>query len=143
VKESVASCGERRCFLASHHPSVTAGTHQPSTLTESYTQRVRQLEEAGHIDPWLAGHDHDLQHALTAKGYDVFISGSSAKTRVEQFGPESIPGAQLHFGTTASGFAVLEMFPAGWSMRFLDEQRTPLYCCEAVGQGPCAPVTCR
>jgi len=142
LKEAIAGCGERRCFLASHHMSVTAGMHRPETLTERYTQRVREIEEAGRIDAWLAGHDHDLQHALTAKGYDVFVSGSAAKTRVEQFGPEPAPGARLHFGSTAWGFAVLEVFPTGWSMRFLDEQRTPLHCCEANGPGPCAPVTC-
>ena len=142
VKEAIAGCGERRCFLAAHHMPVTAGTHRPQTLTEGYMKRVRQLEEAGRIDGWLAGHDHDLQHSLTAKGYDVFVSGSSAKERVEQFGPKPAPGARLHFGTTAWGFAVLEVFPAGWSMRFLDEQRTPLYCCEANGQSPCAPVAC-
>lgn len=142
LQEAIAGCGERRCFLASHHMPVTAGTHQPGTLTERYTQRVRQIEEAGRIDAWLAGHDHDLQHALTAKGYDVFVSGNTAKARVEQFGPEPAPGARLHFGTTAWGFAVLELFPTGWSMRFLDEHRAPLYCCEATGQGPCAPVAC-
>ncbi len=142
VKEAMAGCGERKCFLASHHMSVTAGTHRPETLTEGYQERVRRLEEAGRIDAWLAGHDHDLQHALTAKGYDTFISGSAAKTRREEFGPEPAPGARLHFGATAWGFAVLEVFPAGWSVRFLDEHRTPLYCCETNGQGPCAPAAC-
>jgi hypothetical protein len=142
VKEALAGCGERRCFLASHHMSVTAGTHRPETLNEAYAARVRRLEEAGRIDAWLAGHDHDLQHALTAQGYDTFISGSAAKTRAERFGPEPAPGARLHFGSTAWGFAVLELFPSGWSMRFLNEDRAPLYCCEANGQGPCAPVAC-
>jgi hypothetical protein len=40
------------------------------------------------------------------------------------------------------GFAVLEVYPSGWSMRFLNEQRSPLYCCEALGQGRCEPVVC-
>lgn len=142
VKESLAGCGERRCFLVSHHMPVTAGTHRPDTLREGYAAKVRLLEEAGRLDGWLAGHDHDLQHARTARGYDVFISGSAAKTRLERFGPEPAPGARLHFGSTSWGFAVLEVFPAGWSMRFLDERRTPLYCCEAQGPGPCEPVSC-
>ncbi len=143
LKEALAGCGERRCFLASHHMSVTAGAHRPETLTGAYRERVRHIEEAGRIDAWLAGHDHDLQHARTAKGYDTFVSGSAAKTRPEEFGPEPAPGARLLFGATAWGFAVLEVFPTGWSMRFLDERRTPLHCCEATGQGPCAPVACR
>lgn len=143
LKEALAGCGERRCFLASHHMSVTAGTHRPETLTEAYRERVRHIEEAGRIDAWLAGHDHDLQHARTAKGYDAFISGSAAKTRAEEFGPEPAPGARLLFGATAWGFGVLEVYPAGWTLRFLDERRTSLYCCEANGQGPCAPVACR
>jgi hypothetical protein len=142
LKEAVSGCGERRCFLASHHMSVTAGTHRPETLTEDYRQRVRRIEEAGRIDSWLAGHDHDLQHSLAAKGYDVFISGSSAKTRAEKFGPEPAPGARLLFASTAWGFAVLEVFPTGWSMRFLDERRAPLYCCEALERGRCEPVAC-
>jgi tartrate-resistant acid phosphatase type 5 len=142
IKEAVAGCGERRCFLASHHMSVTAGTHRPETLNDVYKERVRRIEETGRIDAWLAGHDHDLQHARTAPGYDVFVSGSAAKTRLEKFGPEPAPGARLFFGSTVWGFAVLELFPAGWSMRFLDEQRTPLYCCEAQGTDRCEPVAC-
>jgi len=142
VKEAMAGCGERRCFLVSHHMSVTAGTHRPETLTPVYQERVRRLEEAGRIDAWLAGHDHDLQHSLTARGYDAFVSGSAAKTRFEKFGPAPAPGARLRFGSTAWGFAVLEVFPTGWSMRFLDEHREPLYCCEAHGQGRCEPVVC-
>ncbi len=142
VKQAIAGCGERRCFLASHHMAVTSGMHRPETRTEAYQERVRRLEDAGHIDAWLSGHDHDLQHSLTAKGYDVFISGSAAKTRAERFGPDPAPGAHLRFGSTAWGFAVLEVFPAGWSMRFLDEHRAPLYCCEAHAQGRCEPVAC-
>lgn len=142
VKQAIAGCGERRCFLASHHMAVTSGLHRPETRTELYQERVRRLEDAGHIDAWLSGHDHDLQHSLTVKGYDVFISGSSAKTRAERFGPDPAPGSHLRFGSTAWGFAVLEVFPAGWSMRFLDEHRAPLYCCEAHGQGACEPVAC-
>jgi hypothetical protein len=142
VKEALAGCGARRCFLVSHHMSVTAGTHRPETLAPVYQERVRRLEAAGRIDAWLSGHDHDLQHALTAKGYDVFVSGSAAKTRFEKFGPEPAPGARLRFGSTVWGFAVLEVFPTGWSMRFLDDRREPLYCCEAQGQGRCEPVAC-
>ncbi|HYH95048.1 metallophosphoesterase [Hyalangium sp.] len=142
VKEAIAGCGERRCFLASHHMSVTAGRHQPETRTPVYQERIRRIEEAGRIDAWLSGHDHDLQHSLTAKGYDVFVSGSAAKTRIETFGPEPAPGARLRFGSTSWGFAVLEVFPTGWSMRFLNERRAPLYCCEAHGQGRCEPVIC-
>lgn len=142
VKEALPGCGERRCFLVSHHPPVTAGRHQPETRTQVYQERVRRLEEAGRFDAWLAGHDHDLQHSVTAKGYDVLVSGSSAKSRFEKFGPEPAPGARLLFASTTPGFAVLEVFPEGWSMRFLDERRAPLYCCEAQGQGRCEPVTC-
>jgi hypothetical protein len=142
VKEALAGCGERRCFLASHHMSVTAGTHRPDTRQPRYQERVRRIEEAGRIDGWLSGHDHDLQHSITAKGYDVFVSGSSAKTRIEKFGPEPAPGARLHFGSTSGGFAVLEVFPSGWSMRFLNEHRLPLHCCEALGKGRCEPVVC-
>jgi tartrate-resistant acid phosphatase type 5 len=142
VKEALAGCGERRCFLASHHMSVTAGRHRPDTRQPRYQERVRRLEEAGRIDAWLSGHDHDLQHSITAKGYDVFVSGSSAKSRFEKFGPEPAPGARLLFGSMSWGFAVLEVYPSGWSMRFLNEQRSPIYCCEALGKGRCEPVVC-
>ncbi|MBN1209967.1 MAG: metallophosphoesterase [Myxococcaceae bacterium] len=142
VKEALAGCGERRCFLASHHTSVTAGRHRPEPLNAVYKERVGRLEAAGRVDAWLAGHDHDLQHTRTAKGYDVFVSGSAAKPRIEWFGSEPAPGARLFFGSTSAGFAVLELFPTGWSMRFHDEHRAPLYCCEAHGQGRCEPVAC-
>jgi hypothetical protein len=69
-----------RCFLASHHMSVSAGRHQRDTRQPVYQERVRRIEEAGRIGAWLSGHDN--------------------------------------------------------------EHRSPLYCCEALGQGRCEPVVC-
>jgi hypothetical protein len=144
VREAFAGCGGRSCFLVAHHPSHSAGEHR-SDATPEYLRRVRLLEEAagGRIAAWLAGHEHQLEHLRAPSGHDVLISGSTARPRPgEPFDPVSAPGTALLWASTAPGFGILEVHPAGWSYRFLDGAGRPLHCCQASAGGACRPTSC-
>jgi len=145
VAGAAQGCVDRLCFLVGHHPPVTAGSHA-SDATPDYLARMDRLLQAGggRIRAYLGGHDHDLQHLRTAAGLDVLISGNGARGRSsEKFAEVSAHGAELLFGSVRWGYGVLEVHAEGWRYRFEGDDGAPLYCCAAVGAGPCEPVSCR
>ena len=143
VRGAAAACGEKLCFLVAHHPSVSAGEHRE--VGPQYLARVKRIEEAfgGRLAAWLAGHEHQLEHLRAEAGYDVLLSGNTARGRAqERFEKLSAPGAKLLFASTAWGFGVLEVGEGRWAYRFVNDGGLPTYCCFAIGRGPCAPVAC-
>jgi hypothetical protein len=146
VREATRGCETRTCFLVGHHPPASAGEHGATLAVpgDAFVQRARRLEEAlsAPIAAWLAGHDHDLEHVRTARGYDVLVSGNGSRYREERFAVVGPPGSKLLFASTAWGWAELEIRATGWSARFSDEAGRPLHCCRATLPGPCQPVAC-
>lgn len=144
VAAQAAGCADRLCFLVGHHPPATAGVHRDD-LTPERLARMQRLLDAGQgrIRAFLAGHDHDLQHVRTAGGLDVLVSGAGALGRWRERFEATSGGGRLLFGSVRWGYAVLEISPDGWRYRFEDDRAAPLYCCAAVGAGPCEPVKCR
>lgn len=144
VRMAAEGCGEKTCFLVSHHPSVSAGEHV-ADATPEYLLRVKRVEEAvgGKIAAWLSGHEHQLEHLRSPAGTDVLISGNSAQGRPRvTFEKASVPGAQVLYGSSVWGFAVLEVGDAGWRYRFVNDKGAAVHCCVATGRGPCVPVSC-
>lgn len=144
VKEAALPCGEKIRFIVAHHPSASAGEHIQDGTPE-YLARVKRIEEAagGEIAAWLAGHEHQLEHLRAPAGYDVLVSGNTARGRAgERFEHLSVAGARLLFASTAWGFGVLEVGDGSWTYRFVNDRGVPVHCCAAAGRGPCRPVTC-
>jgi hypothetical protein len=103
---------------------------------------LEAMDDAGCVVAWFAGHDHDLQHLRSPSGLDVFVSGNGSRWRDERFRTVRPGEARLFFASTAWGFAVLEAWPGGWSVRFEDAAGAPLHCCRASFPGPCEPAPC-
>ncbi len=143
VADQSAGCADRVCFLVGHHPPATAGDHR-SDATGTYLARMQRLLDAGdgRIRAWLAGHDHDLQHARTPAGLEVFVSGNGSQGRWRETFTGTSAGATLLFASVRWGYGIVEVWPGGWRYRFEDERSLPLYCCTATGAGPCEPTTC-
>ena len=144
VAEAARPCGQKLCFVVSHHPSFSAGEHR-ADATPEYLARVKRIEEAaGPIAGWLSGHEHQLEHLRAPAGYDVLISGNSARGRPgERFQTVSAPGARLLFASTRWGFGVLEVGDGGsWSYRFVDDAGRSIQCCTASARGRCEPAAC-
>ncbi len=145
VRSASAGCDRKACFVVAHHPAATAGLHADDA-TPAYLERLARIEAAvgGRIAAWLAGHDHDLQHLVSAAGYDVLVSGNGCCARpAETFDRVSVPGATLLFASTSPGFGVLEVgADASWSYRFLNDRRQALHCCAAAPGRRCVPLPC-
>jgi len=144
VARASEPCGEKLCFLVTHHPAASAGEHFEDA-TPDYLARVKRIEEAGggKIAAWLAGHEHQLEHLRSATGRDVLISGNTSRGRPgDRFAHLSTPGSKLLFATNTWGFGVLEVGDGRWAYRFVNDRGEPIYCCAASGRGPCEPVRC-
>ncbi|HET9599727.1 MAG TPA: metallophosphoesterase, partial [Anaeromyxobacteraceae bacterium] len=145
LRDAAAGCEARPCFVVAHHPAASAGGHRRE-IDDAYVARLRRLQDAAgdRIAGWFAGHDHDLQHLRTPAGYDVFVSGQGSRGRPrERFESVAPPAAQLHYASTAWGFAVLEVWPGAWRVRFEGADGEPLHCCHAsFPGGACQPVAC-
>jgi len=147
LHEATKGCERRPCFVVAHHPPASAGGKGDGDVyagPDRFAERVRRLQEAASapIAAWFAGHDHDLQHLRSPAGYDVFVSGNGSRWRDEKFERVRPPDAELFFASTAWGFAVLEISPGGWSVRFEDDAGAPLHCCTATFPGSCRPAAC-
>ena len=136
-------CADRVCFLVGHHPPATAGDHRDDA-TPAYLERMQRLLDAGagRIRAWLAGHDHDLQHLRTPSGLDVLVSGAGSRGRWRETFEATSAGATLFFASVRWGYGIVEVAPGAWRYRFEKAGADPLYCCAAVGTGPCEPTTC-
>ncbi len=145
VREATRGCEARPCFVVAHHPTASAGDHADALQPGApFAERARRLEGAmsAPAAAWFAGHDHDLQHLRAPAGTDVFVSGNGSRWRDERFATVAPPEARLLFASTAWGWAALEVWAAGWSVRFEDQDGRPLHCCRASFPGPCQPVAC-
>ncbi len=143
VAEAVKGCGDRACFVVGHHPPATAGVHVKDFTPERSARVARFLAALGpSVRGWLAGHDHDLQHARTAGGLDVFVSGNGSSARPTERFERVNDGGTLLFASVLPGHGVLEVHAGGYAYRLEDTLGAPLYCCAAGPAGPCAPVAC-
>ncbi|MBK9518900.1 MAG: metallophosphoesterase [Anaeromyxobacter sp.] len=141
--EAARGCDARACFVVGHHPPATAGGHVKDFTPARSARVARFLAALGPgVRGWLAGHDHDLQHARTAGGLDVFVSGNGATARPTERFERVNDGGQLLFGSVRPGHGVLAVRPDGFSYRFEAPGGAALYCCAATGAGRCEPVTC-
>lgn len=146
-REATLGCRAKVCFVVAHHPPATAGGHGDGGAGPAdggFDSRMRRVlgVASAPISAWFAGHDHDLQHLRGPDGLDVFVSGNGSRWRDEKFEKVRPAGADLLFASTAWGFAVLEVWPSGWMVRFEDERGSPLHCCRAAFPGACQPIPC-
>ena len=144
LAEAARTRGGRLLFVVGHHPPATAGEHAAQHDAD-YVARVRRLQDAagGEITAWLAGHDHDLQHLRAAAGYDVLVSGNTARGRPqERFERVAPASARLLFASTEWGFLLVEASRGHWAARFENHRGEPVHCCRAVPPGRCQPIAC-
>lgn len=144
---NLAGCDSLACFIVAHQPAATAGDHT-SDFNADFTARMARVEAAGGalVRGWLAGHDHDLQHARTPGGLDVFVSGNGSRDRTgERFDTPAPAGATFFYGTIRWGHAILEVSATGFTWRAEDHRGNARYCCAATLSGSwsrCEPVAC-
>ncbi len=99
-----------------HHPIYTSGVHLNERRISVLRAQLLPVLKAAHVDAYICGHDHDLEH-LRSDGMEFFIcGGGGAKLRgfVGRREPNSV--------SSASKYAFLDLVidAHNFTARFLD-----------------------
>lgn len=98
-----------------HHPRWSAGQHGDADASlAAWLDRVL----CGHVDLYLAGHDHDRQVLRPACGVVYAVSGAGAQVRPMSAGARSL------FAADTMGFAHLDIAGPRLRLRMFDERGT-------------------
>ena len=111
-------------FLAviCHHPLYTNGIHRDNPILIS---RWDKLLRDHHVDFYMTGHDHDLQHLEFAGHPTSFIvSGGGGAELVDWTTP---PEKRGPWGGRVLGFTHLELTPQAVTLRHLGRDATLLH----------------
>jgi tartrate-resistant acid phosphatase type 5 len=100
-----------------HHPVYSGGIHGD---TPYIVEHVLPLLEKYHVQAYINGHDHDLQH-LQAGPVNLFCSGAGSKPRVSK---ETV---HTKFFRGCSGFMSVALQAEKMDVRMIDDQGKLLY----------------
>ncbi len=120
IRETLAASqdepGIRWRIVYGHHPIYTSGVHINERRIGALRRELLPVLVAAHVDVYLAGHDHDMEH-LRADGIDFLICGAGgAKIRgMGRLQPQSVfsKGHQ-------HGFLDISIDQSRFAARFLD-----------------------
>jgi len=116
----LANSPEQWKIVAGHHPIYSTGSAHGNT-PELFTN-VKPLLEKYHVQLYLAGHEHDLQHQKPKDSYvEYVVSGAGSETRPT--GKSDI----TEFSRDVSGFALLSINSDSLKINFIDYQGTIIY----------------
>ena len=99
-----------------HHPIYTSGTHLNERRIGELREQLLPVLKAAHVDAYICGHDHDLEH-LRSDGMEFLIcGGGGAKLRgfVGAREPMSV------YSTSKHAFLDLVIDAHKFTARFLD-----------------------
>src|SRR5215475_6205261 len=101
-----------------HHPIYSASPYHGDTL--ELQSRLLPILQAHHVQAYICGHEHDLQH-LAADGVDYFVSGAGAECR------ESGWSSASRYSVSELGFGVVSLTADRLRVEFYDANGKLIY----------------
>jgi hypothetical protein len=98
-----------------HHPVFTSGVHLNERRIDELRRELLPVMQAAHVDAYICGHDHDLEH-LKSDGMDFFICGGGG-ARLRKFYRKE---KESVFAASRFAFLDLEIQDHNLSAQFLD-----------------------
>jgi tartrate-resistant acid phosphatase type 5 len=115
----LASSRETWKIVVGHHPVYSTGGHN---YTDELFANFLPLLEKHHVQVYIAGHDHDLQHQRPAGStIDYFVSGGGSESRSGRSDDNT------KFYRSSSGFADFYFSNDSLHMKFIDAAGEVLY----------------
>lgn len=105
-------------IVVGHHPVFSKGRHGD---TPELVRDLKPLLERHHVQLYLNGHDHDMQH-LVVDGVNYVTSGAGSRTRATRRGPAT----RFSVGDSA-GFLAARLTREQFRGRFVDWAGNTLY----------------
>lgn len=75
-------------FVFGHHPLYTGGPRLNSVETKELNQLLKPIFDKNHVNAYICGHEHSLQHIKPAGDTDYFISGAGSETTSATLHPD-------------------------------------------------------
>jgi acid phosphatase len=101
-----------------HHPIYSASPYHGDTL--ELRHRLLPILQAHHVQAYICGHEHDLQH-LAADGVDYFVSGAGAECRESGWRRDS------RYSVSELGFSAISLTRDCLRVEFYDANGKRLY----------------
>jgi len=105
-------------MVVGHYPVFTGGEHGN---TDELVERLQPMLEKYHVDLYLCGHDHTLQHLIDSHGIEYYVSGNGAKRGTY------IPVKQSIFGDVDPGFMIHSLNHTHMYTQVIDKQGKIIY----------------
>ena len=74
-----ASSGVKWKIIVGHHPMFTGGSRTEGYDTRAIRNTLKHLLDKYHVDAYITGHEHSLQHLKPTGSTHHFISGSASE----------------------------------------------------------------
>ena len=105
-------------IVIGHHPIYSVGPHssEPDLINQ-----VLPILTKNHVQAYLCGHSHDMQHIQNDTGIDYIVSGAGT----ENLGVKLSPA--LFYDKTHTGFADLAVSKDSLTLRFISSGGAVLY----------------
>lgn len=120
LREVLASNKAKWIMVFGHHPVYSSSTKHGST--KELIQRLQPIFEKYHVDFYLSGHDHDLQH-LTPTGYttEYIVTGAGSQVR------DAATDSNTVFSIAKPGFTFISIKDNELRFSFIDKEGGLLY----------------
>jgi tartrate-resistant acid phosphatase type 5 len=99
-----------------HHPIYTSGAHSKDRKISELRDQLLPVLKAGHVDVYICGHDHDMEH-LRADGIEFLICGAGG-AKLRAFPGSSQPASV--FRASNYGFLDMVITETTFTAQFLD-----------------------
>lgn len=120
-------------FVLGHHPVFSDGSHGD---TPGLKQQLEPLLRTHHVDLYLSGHDHDLQHLEFAGHPTSFVISGGGGAHAREVGPRK----RSAFGQAVYGFSHLELNHDRFVIRHLDANGKLLHAFAKTRDGHVTPL---
>lgn len=107
--------------VVGHHPMYTGGSRTEGKDTQAMRRLLQPLFEKYHVDAYLAGHEHSLQHMGPVNGVQHFISGAASERTPARMLPIS------KFAASDYGFMLFSVTPENIRVQVINDKGKILY----------------
>lgn len=120
IAATLDSAKEQWKFVVGHHPVYSAGSDHG--ITPELMQLLRPVMEKDHVQAYICGHEHNLQHERLGRSYvDYFICGAGSE--VNPVGRN----AETKFALSEPGFADIRIKGDSLTLQFIDKKGHVVY----------------
>lgn len=116
----LAASKETWKVVVGHHPVYSSGSehgNQPELIA-----RLKPVLEKYHVDAYIAGHEHDLQHQKAADGnVNYFVSGAGSEVR------PTGKTVTTRFSASTPGFMAVTVSKNAFSLQVISAKGKALY----------------